>query len=313
MFTDDIFQLSTGKKHTRFWLISDLQQSNPQLAERYFHIALDDMLSSHLNENLDGICYLGDAAEFPDADNFNKMTEMQVGLLEQFDLPVFYTIGNHELDYFHYRGGEPVIPFYEYVKNRKLWHVIPDQEAFYFVHETEEFTMLFFSDHLAKDGSWCGTHQYLPPPEQPYPYTKEVWQKVRDQYADTGKPVFTFAHCAFPGGSRPSEYLAQMMPLPDNFRAHFHGHAHIGDSMWAGENLYRQISGTENHPMCQFNISSLDHLRGTAVRSAFFDYCGDGEYAVFFRDHLNRRWEQVFISEYNAKEAGIPECRQNNP
>ena len=51
-----------------------------------------------------------------------------------------------------------------------------------------------------------------------------------------------------------------MMPLPENFRAHFYGHAHIGDGHWAGENLYRQIAGTENSPVCQFNISSLDHI-----------------------------------------------------
>ncbi len=309
MFTDDIFKAASGKKHTRFWLISDLQQSDPVLAERYFRTAVNDMYDTRLNEGLDGICYLGDAAEFPGMEQFNQMAEMQVDMLEGFKLPIFYTIGNHELDYYRYFGGGPVIPFYEYVKDRKLWHVIPDQETFYFVHETEEFTMLFFSEHLAKDGSWCATHQQLPPPEQPYPYTKEVWQKVRDQYANIGKPVFTFSHCAFPGGNRPSEYLAQLMPLPDNFRAHFYGHAHIGDGMWAGENLYRQISGMENQPQLQFDISSLDHLRGTTVRSAFFDYYGNGEYGVFFRDHMNRRWEQAFVSSFNAKEAGIPECQ----
>ncbi len=311
MFTDEIVKASAEKAHSRYWLISDLQQSHPHLAKRYFDAAVNDMYTNGLNERLDGICYLGDAAEYPDTEKFNEMTVMQVDMLEKFNLPIFYAIGNHEIDYFRYAGGEPVIPFYEYVKGRELWHVIPDQESFWFVHETEELTMLFLSEHLAKDGSWMGTHQWLPPPEVPYPHKKEVWQRLRDQYANTGKPVFTFAHCAFPGGSRPSEFLAQMMPLPDNFRAHFHGHAHIGDAMWAGENLYRQISGTDNHPMCQFNISSLDHLRGTTVRSAFFDYYGNGEYGVFFRDHINHRWEQAFVSAFNTKEAGIPEQQSN--
>jgi len=48
-------------------------------------------------------------------------------------------------------------------------------------------------------------------------------------------------------------------------------------------------------------------MRGTTVRSAFFDYYGGGEYGVFFRDHCNGRWEQIFLSEHDAKSAGIPD------
>ncbi len=313
MFTEDIVKAANKKKYCRYWLISDLQQGNPANAERYFTAAVND-LKEYLTEeirDLSGVCYLGDAAEGIELDKLKEMTDMQVSLLEQFNVPIYYVMGNHELDYFVYGSRVPVIPFYEAVKDRKLWHLVPTQEDFYFVQETDEFTMLFFSDHLAKDGSWCAVHQNLPGETFPdYPHTKEVWQAVRDRYANTGKPVFTFAHCAFPGGNRPSEFLEQLLPLPDNFRAHFHGHAHIGDEKWAGKDVYRQIAGMDNHPQLQFDISSLDHLRGTTVRSAFFDYYGNGEYGVFFRDHLNHRWEQTFVSSASAKEAGIPEQYQ---
>ena len=308
-FLKEIFAKSTERAKYRFWMISDLQQGEPRWAEAYMTTAMDDMNEMQV-EKLSGICYLGDAAEGRDPDKIRIMLDMQIGQLESLNVPIYYVMGNHEFDYYHLLNSEnkqPVIPFYEAVKGRKLWHVVPDQETFWFTHETEDFIFLFFSDHASKDGSWCATHQFLPPPEQPYPHTKEVWQAVRDKFADCGKPVFTFAHCAFPGGNRPSQYLEQLLPLPDNFRAHFHGHSHIGDGAWGGKDLYRQVACVDDHPQMQFDISSLDHMRGTAVRSAFFDYYGDGQYGVFFRDHTNRRWELCNISTHDAKSSDIPD------
>lgn len=305
--SDELFTISTARKKYRFWLISDLQQRNPAFAERYFRFAMDDY--KLLNAKPDGVCYLGDAAEGIDLNDIRSMIDMQVSQLDALGIPIYYVMGNHEFDCYWKCLEEkkhPFIPFYETVKNRPNWHVIPDQETFWFAEEKPEFTMLFFSDHASKDGFWGATHQFLPESEK-YPHTKEVWQAVRDRFANTGKPVFTFAHCAFPGGNRPSQYLEQLLPLPDNFRAHFHGHAHIGDAAWAGENLYRQIAAVNDHAALQFDISSLDHLRGTTVRSAFFDYYGNGAYGVFFRDHINHRWEQSFLSEHDAKSAGIPD------
>lgn len=305
---DELFDTATKRTRARYWLISDLQQRDPALAERYFRTAMKDM--HRMSLDLNGICYLGDAAEGVSLTDLKTMTDMQLDLLDSLNVPVYYVMGNHELDFYRKAvqdGTTPRIPFYEAIRNRKNWHTVPDQETFWFTHETDDFVFLFFSDHAAEDGSWIATHQALPPQEQPYPHTKEVWQSIRDRFAAAGKPVFTFAHCGFPGGNRPSQYLEQLLPLPDNFRAHIHGHAHIGDREWAGKDLYRQISGMDDHPQMQFDIASLDSLRGTTVRSAVFDYFGDGEYGISFRDHKNQRWEQVFFSAHSAKEPGPPE------
>lgn len=309
-FADAVFSEAAEHVRTRFWLISDLQQGNPRFAEQYFTAAMRDFHA--VGTKIDGVCYLGDAAEGIDLDALEIMIGMQIEGLESLNVPIHYVIGNHELDYYRRCRRQkmpPRIPFYEMVKGRPLWRLIPDQEDFWFAQEMPEYTMLFFSDHASKDGSWCATHQSLPPePELAvYPHKKEVWQAVRDRFGASGKPVFTFAHCAFPGGNRPSQFLEQLLPLPDNFRAHFHGHSHIGDAAWGGENLYRQIAAVNDHAVLQFDIASLDHMRGTTVRSAFFDYYGDGEYGVFFRDHLNARWEHFFLSAHDAKTAGIPD------
>ena len=313
-FIDDIFQASTKHLLTRFWLFSDLQQGNPANAERFFRIAMEDFQGLRVPVN--GICYLGDATEGYNLEAVKVMTEMQLGFLDSLDVPVYYTIGNHELDYYRYaleKGLKPFIPFYDAVKGRKNWHVPASQEDFWFAEEMPDFTMLFFSDHAAKNGDWYAFHEMLPDPHGQfpfpgtYPYSKQDWIAVRDRFAKQEKLVFTFSHCAFPGGNRPSQHLEQMMPLPPNFRAHFHGHAHIGDGRCAGLNLYRQITGMEGLPIFQFDIASLDHIRGTTVRSAFFDYYGDGEFGVFFRDHINARWEHFFLSAHDAASAGIPE------
>lgn len=306
---DIIFQEATKRCHTRFWLISDLQQSVYERAERYFSIAINDL--NNISTKLNGVCYLGDASQGTDLEVIDRMIAMQMDKLDSLALPIYYTIGNHEMDYYrrylkpnNLPGGR--IPFFEAVKSRPNWHLVKSQEDFWFSEEMDEYTMLFFSDHLAKDGSWLAFHEHMPEPDCGYPYTKADWEAVRDRFAGD-KLVFTFAHCAFPGGNRPAELLAQLLPLPSNFRAHFHGHAHIGDAKWAGKNLYRQIAAVDDQPILQFDVASLDHLRGSTVRSAFFDYYGNGEYGVFFRDHVNARWEQYFISTQDAQSAGIPE------
>ena len=308
-FIDTVFQEATKRFHTRFWLISDLQQGIYSYAERYLSIAIDDL--NNIPTRLDGICYLGDASAGRDLAEINRMIAMQLEKIDSLGLPVYYTMGNHETDILRHgllHSDVPCsrIPFFEAVCNRRNWHLIKRREEFWFSEDMEEYSMLFFSDHAAEDGSWVAYSERMPESGSGYPYTKADWEAVRDRFAG-GKPVFTFAHCAFPGGNRPAALLAQLLPLPANFRAHFHGHAHIGDAKWAGQNLYRQIAAVDDHPILQFDVASLDHWRGTTVRSAFFDYYGNGEYGVFFRDHLNARWEQCFTSAYDARSAGTPE------
>ncbi len=305
----ELFETSGRHALYRFWIFSDLQQEDPELAERYFRTALRDFRS--LPVKPDGICYLGDASQGCDRTGIDIMIRMQLNELEKLGIPVYYVMGNHEFDYYHHclrTGQKPCVPFFDAIRGNPQWHTVSSMEDFYFTAEFPEFTMLFFSDHAAEDGSWSAIHQKK---QTATPHTAEKWREVRNRIGNTGKPVFTFSHYAFPGGNRPSEHLAQILPLPDSFRAHFYGHAHIGDGVWAGKDLYRQISGTDDSPAVQFDVSSLDHLRGTTVRSAFFDYYGDGMFGVFFRDHLNGCWENIYLSARDTKSAGIPEKMQN--
>ena len=164
-FIDTIFQEATKRAHTRFWVISDLQQGVYERAERYMSFAINDL--NNIPSKLDGVCYLGDASEGTDLANINRMIDMQLEKLDSLALPIYYTIGNHETEYCRFcrKNGDLTngrLPFYDAVRNRPNWHVVKSQEDFWFSEEMPEYTMLFFSDHLAKDGSWIGFYEKLP-------------------------------------------------------------------------------------------------------------------------------------------------------
>ena len=96
-FIDTIFQEATKRAHTRFWVISDLQQGVYERAERYMSFAINDL--NNIPGKLDGVCYLGDASEGTDLANINRMIDMQLEKLDSLALPIYYTIGNHETEY----------------------------------------------------------------------------------------------------------------------------------------------------------------------------------------------------------------------
>ena len=93
-FIDTIFEEATKRAHTRFWVISDLQQGVYERAERYMSFAINDL--NNIPGKLDGVCYLGDASEGTDLANINRMIDMQLEKLDSLALPIYYTIGNHE-------------------------------------------------------------------------------------------------------------------------------------------------------------------------------------------------------------------------
>ena len=47
-FIDIVFKEATKRIHTRFWLISDLQQGSYKRAERYMSIAVNDLNKAQL-------------------------------------------------------------------------------------------------------------------------------------------------------------------------------------------------------------------------------------------------------------------------
>ncbi len=275
----------------RMWLISDLQQSQLQWATACMTAGVEDFKS--LNLPCDGVCYLGDAIEGHDPGFLKEMTDMQIEQLGSLKIPVYYAMGNHDFDYFR-RTGEMRWPFYEGVAAQDNWHVAASTQSLYFIVDAGPYAMVFICDHVAKDGSWHTTNGAVRGEAEKYDMQGE-WAALREKIAAIDKPVFTFAHYAYPGGNRENELFRQLMPLPENVRMHFYGHAHIGDGMWAGKDLYRKIACVDNQQIPQINVASLENRRGSAVRSAIWEYYDDGSTGVFFRNHTLHIWEGMYL------------------
>ncbi len=289
----------------RFWVFSDLQQSDPANARYCMTTGVDDFLSLRLP--VDAVCYLGDSTEGIVTAHLEEMTEMQVRQLARVDAPVFYAMGNHEFDLFRYSGvpaeerkGVRVV-IRERVLHEPQWHVAPTIRDWTFQEDFDDLSLLFFTDHADPGGAWCTTHGYTQDlrPGTPDPYAEgddtEI-APVRDKLAAIDRPFFTFSHYSFSGGNRVAPIQSRLLPLPANAIAHFYGHSHIGDRYWGKQDVYRQISGIDNSDVTQFDIASLENRRGSAVRSAILEWYGGHRYGVFFRNHSAGVWEKAFLS-----------------
>ena len=123
----------------------------------------------------------------------------------------------------------------------------------------------------------------------------EMTQMQIEKLASFDKPVFTLGHYGFPGANRGNELLGRMLPLPDNVRMRIYGHAHIGDGQWAGRDLYRKIACVDNQQIPQVNVASLENRRGSAVRSAIFEYYEDDTVGIYFRNHTEHQWDEMYM------------------
>ncbi|HZJ56847.1 MAG TPA: metallophosphoesterase, partial [Clostridia bacterium] len=230
---DDILQLLHQNISHRIWFISDLQQSIPENAARCMQQGIRDF--RQLGLDCQRIIYLGDAVEGAHPGRLENMTKMQIGELDGLDIPVRYVVGNHDFDYFRHskRPLEGVrLPFYEAMKAIPGWKSTDSIEDFYFIEEFDDYALVYLSDHAAVDGSWYTIHGKIHGNASLYPYDDAYFEELRDKIAGIEKPVFTASHYAFPGGNRPSPLLKRLLPLPNNVRVHFYGHAHIGDRVW---------------------------------------------------------------------------------
>ena len=293
---DDILQLFHQNISHRIWFISDLQQSIPENAARCMRQGIQDF--RQLNLECDRIIYLGDAVEGANLGHLEDMTEMQVKNLKDLDIPVRYVIGNHDFDYFRrYRESLAGVslPFYETIKEVPGWKATASIEDFCFIEEFDDFALVYLSDHAAMDGSWFTIHGKVFGDSSLYPYDDAFFEELRAKIADLNKPVFTASHYAFPGGNRPSPLLERLLPLPDNVKTHFYGHAHIGDKVWVGKDCYRKISYVDDHNIPQIDVASFENIRGNAVRSVFFEIYQKGGYGILFRNHTLAKWEEVFF------------------
>lgn len=284
------------KAKSRLWLISDLQQSIPENALFCMNEAVEDY--KNLGLNCQTIFYLGDAVEGHDKKYIDEMTQMQFDKIAALKTPVVYVTGNHDFDYFKYhrdRLSRLELPFYEAAGLQKNWSTAPSLQDFYFCIDLGEYAVVCLPDHGAADGSWFTTHGSVHGSDESYPYDSETYRTLSEKIKGLNKPVFTMGHYSFMGGNREAALQSQMLPLPENVRAHFYGHAHIGDSVWAGKDCFRKISCVDWQDIPQINVASLENFRGSAIRSVFLEIYEDGTYGVLFRNHTKRQWEEIYL------------------
>lgn len=279
----------------RVWIFSDLQQSLPEKSHYCLRTAVDDFKS--LNLKCEQIWYLGDAVEGSNLQNVETMASMQMELLQSLQTPVRYVLGNHDLDLFRSRkcGAESAFPLYSKVRQVAGWKTIPDLSSYCFIDELGEYMIVFLSDHCDVSGEWASTHGTVHGDPSKYPYGEDAYVSLRERIGSSGKRVITAGHYAFAGGNRPSPLLGPMLPLPDNVKIHFHGHAHIGDEKWAGKLCFQKMSVVEQQSVPQVNVSSLENDRGSAIRSVILEIYDDNSMGIYFRDHSRGDWSDMYF------------------
>lgn len=275
----------------RVWIFSDLQLQVPEESRRCFETAIQDY--KHLNLPCDYIWYLGDATEGKNEDALREMCDMQIEGLKSLNVPVRYVMGNHEFDLL--RSGVNRTPFFEAATKVPGWKSIERIDDFYFFEHVGDYMVAFFSDHADAHGKWCTGNGEVRGNAEMYPYTRSSYEEVTEILSNCELPVLTVSHYAFEGGNRPSALLNQLLPLPANVKIHFHGHAHIGDQKWAGVDCHRQISTVVSQDIAQINVSSLENIRGSGIRSVFLEMYEDQRLGVFFRNHQLREWSAIFM------------------
>lgn len=290
-----IYQESLKRAKHKIWILSDLQQANPDYARECLHISMADY--ENLGQPADMIWYLGDSVEGNNRDHLLKMCDMQEKAFTKTGLPLCYTLGNHDFDYCRSEEhkAQPVfLPFYEMVKAHEGWHTTSHYTEPCFKVPVGDFMVYFFSDHIAEDKSWVVTHGKVHGDAARYPH-KETFQKIRREMEKEKCPVITASHYSYQGGNRASEHLSKLLPLPANMKIHFYGHAHIGDYDWAKENAYRRIACVDWHDIPQINVSSFEHIRGQACRSVFLHIYEDHSFGIFFRNHDAQAFSECYF------------------
>lgn len=272
----------------RIWVHSDLQLAEPKQAEVILSTAVDDLLE--LGISLDAVWCLGDAHCGTNEENLQLVAATNIAQLKRLNAPVYYVMGNHEMDL---RNAKKVLrfPLYDLAVNNPDWHVTVLDEL-YFCAEFNGFLVVFLSDHAALDGSWWTAHGYVN--GEGYPYLADSYERLRCLMRDHNGPVIMASHYAFPGGQRPSDLMKQFFPLPENFRLHLYGHAHIGDLVWNKEDPWVREHPITGQPQKQFNISALESLRSPGSHSALLELHADGAIEMRIRCHLEKKWVEYF-------------------
>lgn len=271
------------KPDYRVWVIGDLQY--PDLAERCLTKAISDIES--LDLSVDEVWYLGDSATSRfDGDPWQSP---EVQLLEDFDVPVRFVMGNHDVERICV-DGQPAVPMHTVVQAKADWRTTDSVADIGFIDHLGEIPVVFLSDHVAEDGSWCahhGEHRHGSP--STYPYTKQDYQAFFAKPTAREVPIIVAGHNAFAGGNRPAALQDWFLPLPACVSVHLHGHAHIGDTDRLAH-PYRTISYVQDQSIPQIDIASLEDRRDPLIRSAILEVATGTSLAIHLRDHTNREW-----------------------
>lgn len=272
------------------WIHSDLQLADPARAREVFTAAIDDLLGLELD--VGAAWCLGDALCGRDEAALDAVADACIEQLDRLGVPVCYVLGNHELDLRN--SGTPRYPLYERAKAHPRWHTMDSISDFHFARTCFGTPVVFLGDHVAQDESWWVQHGELEGDATAYPHGAGAYAALREAIAAHAGPVVTAGHQAYPGGQRPSPLLAQLLPLPENVRAHVYGHAHIGDHIHNKQRPYQRDNPIDGQPLRQFNISALETRRTEGSHSAILEFGPDGPTTLRIRCHLEKRWTETF-------------------
>lgn len=302
---DELYSLCAKKAKHVIWVFSDLQQRLYSNAEKCLNICMEDY--ALLGKPAEMIWYLGDSTESGDLPELIRMTALQEKAFSSLQIPLCYATGNHDYDYAaycHHNGQTDFcMPFYDMVRSHPGWHTTENCEDTWFRVDVGNYAVYFFCDHIARDNSWCSTHNGIRFGGHKYPYTDAHFAAIRQNMEQCGKPhIITAAHCAFPGGNRDTYLLSKIQPLPLNVRLHLYGHAHIGNYAWACDRVFSQIQWVDWQDVPQVDVSSFEDIRGSFCRSVILHIYEDDSLGLFFRNHNEHCFTQAYFPKMASSE-----------
>ena len=302
---DELYRVCSKRAKHTVWVFSDLQQKLFENAKKCLDLCMEDY--ELLGRPAEMLWYLGDSTESSNLPELEHMTKLQEDAFTSLGVPLCYTTGNHDYDYAEYchRSGLSSyrMPFYDMVRSHPGWFTTKDPEETFFRVDLGNYAVFFFTDHVAKDNSWCSTHNGFRYGKENYPYTDEYFASVRGEMENCGKPhILTAAHCAFPGGNRDTYLLGKLQPLPLNVRLHLYGHSHIGEYMCPKERIFSQIQWVDWQDIPQVDVASFENIRGSYCRSVILQIYEDDSLGLFFRDHDGHRFVQAYFPKMSSSE-----------
>lgn len=301
---DELYEFGKKRVKQTVWVFSDLQQARYENAKKCLDIALEDY--ELLGKPADMIWYLGDSTESANYPELKRMADLQIDAFEKLKIPLCYATGNHDYDYpaACRKNGTPFcMPFYDAVRQHGNWYTTKNCDETWFKVPLGNYTAYFFCDHVAKDNSWCSTHNGYRYGKENYPYTAEHFASIRkDMEACTSPNIITASHYAFPGGNRDTALLSLIQPLPQNVRLHLYGHSHIGEYNWPGSRVFSQIQWIDWQDIPQVDVSSFEDIRGSYCRSVMLQIYDDDTLGLFFRNQNEHRFVSAFFPSCRSAE-----------